>query len=267
MAEERIDPLFFGSAEHRLFGCHHSLQGSPSGGLGVVIAPAVGHEYSRAHRALRQLARMIANGGMRALRFDLSGSGDSAGDGWPDSLHIWGTDLDLALRELALRTRVERSALVGVRLSATMALDRLAAGASVSRVVLWDPILDGAGYAQALRQSAARFEQSLPDARRESRPQGLALECMGHGWSEPLLMSLRQWQAPKFERLGNTRVLILEATISSTASALAASLERGGARVRHETSSGSEPWNEDIDRGLVPARDLARIVEFLREDP
>ena len=69
MGSERIDPLFFGPPERRLFGCHHAPLDGANAKLGVVIAAPLGHEYSRSHRALRQLAGLVATNGMRALRF------------------------------------------------------------------------------------------------------------------------------------------------------------------------------------------------------
>src|SRR5690349_16838476 len=120
MGSERIDPLFFGAEDRRLFGCHHGPADGATARLGLLIAPPLGHEYARSHRALRQLAAACAAEGLRALRFDFSSTGDSAGDAWPASLEPWREDLKLALRELALRTRVTRTAVLGVRFSASL---------------------------------------------------------------------------------------------------------------------------------------------------
>src|SRR5204862_6570710 len=135
-------PLFFGTPERRLYGCHHGPSAGAAAKLGLVIAPAIGHEYSRAHRALRQLAQLVADARMRALRFDFGGTGDSCGEAWPQSLAPWVADVELALRELVLRARVAKSALLGVRLSAALALDAALAHPGCAALVLWDPILD-----------------------------------------------------------------------------------------------------------------------------
>lgn len=266
MGSERIDPLFFGAKDRRLFGCHHSPSEGQAAKLGVVIAPALGHEYSRAHRALRQLAASCASQGMRALRFDFSATGDSQGDAWPNSLACWREDLELALRELALRTRVARSALLGVRVSAALALDCATRNPACSALVLWNPCLDGEAYALALEQLQARFEASLsaPDVGRRSQAEGV--ECLGYFWPAALIEDLRAWRKPGFEHGVPARVLILESALSPRASELAADLSRRGARVQHELSSGVGPWNEEVDKGLVPALELRRIVDFLRKD-
>lgn len=266
MAAERIDPLFFGSAERRLFGCHHGPLEAASAKLGLVIAAPPGHEYSRSHRALRQLAGLVAANGMRALRFDLGGTGDSPGDEWPSSLAAWVADVGLAQRELSLRTRTSRTALLGVRLSATLALERAASAPSCASLVLLAPILDGEAYSAALSQIEQRFEQSLPGRRPAGSPSRAGVECLGFLWPTALLDSLRQWRPPQFERPPAARVLILESTLSERARTLGAELERVGSRVQHTLSSGLEPWNEDVDRGLVPTLDLQRIVDFLGQD-
>ncbi len=266
MGGERIDPLFFGSAERRLFGCHHGPIEAATAKLGLVIAAPLGHEYSRSHRALRQLAELVASNGMRALRFDFAGTGDSPGDEWPASLAAWVADVGLAQRELSLRTRVPRVALLGVRLSAALALEQAASGPACASLVLLNPILDGEAYADSLAEIEQRFEDSLPGPSLGSSPSRAGLECLGFLWPAALLESLRQWRPPQFERPPAARVLILESTLSERARKLAAELERVGSRVQHTLSSGLEPWNEDVDRGLVPTLDLQRIVDFLRED-
>ncbi|HTF90690.1 MAG TPA: hypothetical protein VK843_19885 [Planctomycetota bacterium] len=266
MASERIDPLFFGIKDRRLFGCHHAPSQGPAPKLGVVIAPAVGHEYSRAHRALRQLAGSCAVAGLRALRFDFSSTGDSQGDRWPESLGPWREDLEHALRELASRTRVARTALLGVRVSASLAVDCAARNPGCAALVLWDPCFDGAAHEQSLRQAQERFEASLASPIRRAGQQEAGVECLGFHWPAALLGELREWRAPSFEQGAPQRVLILESALSPRASELALLLGKRGARVSHEVSRGSQPWNDEVDQGLVPAVDLARIVDFLREE-
>ncbi|MEO6708682.1 MAG: hypothetical protein ABI054_09765 [Planctomycetota bacterium] len=266
MASERIEPLFFGSKDRRLFGCHHAPSQGPTPKLGVVIAPALGHEYSRAHRAQRQLAGSCAAAGLRALRFDFSATGDSHGDRWPDSLRPWREDLELALRELASRTRVARTALLGVRVSANLAVDCAARNPACAALVLWDPCFDGAAHEQSLRQAQERFEASLSSPIRRVSAAQAGFECLGYHWPAALLGELRAWRAPSFEQGAPQRVLILESTISPRASELAALLAKRGARVVHEPSRGSQPWNDEVDQGLVPAVDLGRIIDFLREE-
>jgi len=266
MGSERIHPLFFGPQDQRLFGCHHAPAEGPAANLGLVIAPALGHEYSRSHRALRQLAASCASSGMRALRFDFSSTGDSQGDRWPDSLERWSEDLGHAARELSLRTRVARTALLGVRLAGNLALERAAKSASCSALVLWDPCLDAEAYVRSLAQMQTKFDATLESPGARASVATDDLECLGFRWPRALLHSLRAWRPPTFEQARPARALILESQRTERAAELALSLERAGASVRHEVSAGSQPWNEDVDKGLVPAADLRRIVDFLREE-
>jgi hypothetical protein len=262
MSSERIDPLFFGASECRLFGCHHGpAQGSAR--CGVLIAAPLGHEYVRAHRALAQLASLCAAGGLRALRFDWSSTGDSSGDAWPDSLEAWSADVESAQRELLLRTRVSRSAWVGARLAGALMLQACASRAPLSSLVLWDPVLDLQDYVRGLSAAQQRFIASIAAASSVEQP---GIECLGYLWPSALLDSLRRWRAPSFTTAPAARVLILESEFSVPAQALARELTASGARVVHERSTGPTPWHEELDRGLIPLADLRRIVEFLSEE-
>ena len=61
-----------------------------TGSVGVVLVPPLGYEYWTSHRTLRTLAERLAQNGCLALRFDLDGTGDSAGDQWdPSRLEHW----------------------------------------------------------------------------------------------------------------------------------------------------------------------------------
>lgn len=166
MSEGRAtsQPFYFGKRERRLFGVYHPVlrpqvaqPDLPS--TGVILCNPFGQEAVRAHRMLRVLADRLAQSGRAVLRFDPYATGDSAGDdseadldGWTDDLH----EADLKLRELA---RVNQTIWIGMRLGASVAL-RAAhqARQGLSRLILWDPVLDGARYLQFLRE---RHVQSL----------------------------------------------------------------------------------------------------------
>ena len=150
-------------------------------------------------------------------------------------------------------------------ISANLALECVARRPLSGALVLWEPLLDGPAYARSLALLQNRFVASLPAAPAAPGLAAGSFECLGQAWPDGLLDQLRAWRAPHFAQAPAPRALILEARPSPAGVDLARELERSGARVVHEASSGSEPWNEDIDRGLVPAADLQRIAGFLRE--
>lgn len=70
-------------------------------GLGVVILPPVGYEYSSSHRFLRILAERLAEGGATVLRVDYEGTGDSAGEfSSIDGLEQWRSALPTGTERL-----------------------------------------------------------------------------------------------------------------------------------------------------------------------
>jgi len=117
----------------------------------VVICNPFGQEYLRAHRSLRELAKRLAEAGFHVLRFDYFGCGDSAGDGDEVTLEQWLLDISAAIAEIKETSASPKFALVGLRLGATLSALLAAQRRDVERLVLWDPILDGAAYLRELR--------------------------------------------------------------------------------------------------------------------
>lgn len=269
MTGERLDPLFFGDPRRRLYGCHHGPLAGTQRDLGVVIAPPFGHEYIRSHRALRQLASRLAQERFRALRFDFFGCGDSAGDAWPDSLEPWLADLDAAVREVKLRARCPRIAIVGLRLGATLALESALAKGGIEALVLWEPVLDGKAATARWRELEATFQRNVGRATAASADG--ALECLGVRWPRGLVASVETLDLNGAGKAGTkppARVVLLETAPVAASDALAKSLAERGAEIRREPYTGSQFWSEDVDKALVPSPALdaivARLVEIAR---
>jgi pimeloyl-ACP methyl ester carboxylesterase len=152
----------FGSARRRLFGLYHppAAAGKPAGG--VVLCPPFGHEYIRSHRALRNLAVRLSEGGLHVLKFDYFGCGDSAGGIGDGSVAQWQEDVGAAIDELKDMTGLAAVSLVGLRFGATLASLAIARRSDVRTLVLWDPVLRGAPYVEELRALQADWLQTRP---------------------------------------------------------------------------------------------------------
>jgi pimeloyl-ACP methyl ester carboxylesterase len=157
-----MNPFFFGSGEHRLFGIY--LAANPTAAArpsrAVVLCHPWGPEYQYAHRSMRHLANALSAAGIHVLRFDYFGTGDSDGDAHEAGLADWAADIDTAIEELQDTTGVTRVGLVGLRLGATLAA-QVAANKQplIDRLVLWDPVVCGESYLQELWQKS---EQKTP---------------------------------------------------------------------------------------------------------
>ena len=77
------------------------------------------------------------------LRFDYSGTGDSAGDNTIASLDSWLDDTATAIDELKDSANVRKAALIGIRFGASLALLATRPRADVEAIVLWDPAVRG----------------------------------------------------------------------------------------------------------------------------
>jgi pimeloyl-ACP methyl ester carboxylesterase len=115
----RAEGVFFGHGSRPRFGWVH--RPAIANGVGLVIVPPFGYEAICAHRALRHLASAAAKAGVVAVRFDLDGTGDSAGDDLdPGRLDAWLASISDAC-DLARAHGATRLVLAGVRLGATLA--------------------------------------------------------------------------------------------------------------------------------------------------
>lgn len=151
-----MNPFFFGSSERALYGVYTPPRVRGRRQTGVVLCYPFGMEYMRAHRAFRQLSTLLNREGHHVLRFDYYGTGDSSGDGEDGSLVQWSRDVDAAVDELRDTASLEQVSLVGLRLGGLLAAHASTRRKDLDRVVLWDPIVDGAGYVREM------LEQALP---------------------------------------------------------------------------------------------------------
>ena len=178
-----MTPFMFGPAARRLYGALHPSEAPRVPGRGVVLCAPFGEEASRTHRFFFVLAERLARAGFDVLRFDWYGTGDSAGDDGEGELDGWCADLRAACGELRARCRPGRLTVLGARLGATVAA-RAAHGASdapaangphgmrdaaaglADRLLLWDPVIDGAAWLASLRArrvTALETAFSLPN--------------------------------------------------------------------------------------------------------
>ncbi len=149
-----MNPLFFGPADSPLYGVHQPPQIAGNGG-GVVLCYPFGQEYMRAHRACRQLSLLLARRGFHVLRFDYRGTGDSSGDIDDAGVERWVDDAGAAIDELRELSGLSQVSVIGLRLGAWFAARATERRTDVDRLVVWDPIVDGAAYLEEIRGEVA----------------------------------------------------------------------------------------------------------------
>ena len=146
-----IEAFFFGPSNQQVFAAYHPPVGG-SGQVLTVICPPLFSEYMRTQLALRELAISLAERGQHVLRLDYRGTGDSFGDLGEVAISDWVEDIALAVREGRDLSGSNVVRILGVRAGALLACRSAGASSDVQRLVLWDPVPDGAGYLQVLRR-------------------------------------------------------------------------------------------------------------------
>ena len=120
----------------------------------VLIIPAFGDEGLKTSRTWRSLALDLAEHGLATLRFDLPGTGNSAGEATePGRVAAWRAAIRACAGWLADRHN-GRVILFGHRFGALMALDAVGCGVLAERLILLDPPDSGAALVRYLRARA-----------------------------------------------------------------------------------------------------------------
>src|ERR1017187_9509555 len=93
--------LHFGVPGRPLLGFYHPrAEGAPGRAAGVVLCSPIGTDHTRPDWTYRHLAERLAAAGFPCLRFDLSGTGDSAGDELgAGTVRNWVEDIGAAVEE------------------------------------------------------------------------------------------------------------------------------------------------------------------------
>ena len=176
-----IEPFYFPSDNEQLFAVHYRPPVSNDQDKRfhcVVIAPSIGHEYTRGHRNLQQIAKDLAVRGFNVLRFDYAGVGNSTGDAMDMTFESMCQNLTDAVRharQLADTHSADTSdvSLLGLRWGATAAAAianaDANAGFGVDQCVLWDPVVSGTGYIECLEQFHRRQLSGLTRFNRNRR--------------------------------------------------------------------------------------------------
>jgi len=248
-------PSFFGNPP--LFGIHHPPARRPGGGRdAVLVCPPIGHEHTRCHRALRVLSQALSRAGHHVLRFDFRGLGDSWGDPGDGGVEQWCDDIDIALGELAARSRAERIALVGLRaggLLAAAALGRRRPGSSpaVGRLVLWDPILSGREFldtASALQSMFSRDAWRFPVllfGERNAEPLDADSRLLGYDYPAGLRESLERLELGTIEPWPAVDTAFVLSRPSDECESLATRLRANRIRVDSDVVAGADGAWED----------------------
>lgn len=251
---DRTDSFFFGLPERQLFGCFHPAQGSAPRSTAVLLCYPSGRDYVVTHRVFRRLAIGLARAGLAVLRFDYYGCGDSAGDAEEGSVALWSADIDSAIDELKARSGATLVCLLGFRLGASLAALAGARLGSVDRMVLWDPVIDGARHLQGRVDSHARWSARQVWGPRQPAPPGPETECLGFPMTPSMQAGKRGLDLLALKARPAGRILLLATTDQPELDDCQRTLERLGGAVDRTRLDWPEFWvgNETLADVLMP---------------
>jgi pimeloyl-ACP methyl ester carboxylesterase len=179
MNAPRLEALHFGH-DQRLFGLRSEPLTRPRE-TAIVICQSWGAEGMRSYRGLHLLAQQLAERGFETLRFDYTGTGDSA-DADHTPLSQWLDDIRDAANELRELSGARRIALLGLRLGALLA-SQAAQAAQADELLLWDAPDSGQQWSEQMlalnRQQLARKNRTRPAALQLDIPDD---ELLGSPW-------------------------------------------------------------------------------------
>lgn len=243
------EPCQFGR-DGALIGMYHGVAGHAP--VGMLLCPPLGQMLLRTHRIYRQLASGLAARGIGVLRFDYRGTGDSAGDSlaldWQHCL----ADIRSAAAELRVRSGCATVVGFGAQLGGSLAL-AAASAAGFARLILWDPVLDGARHVAELD---AGQEALRTDPQHYTKPRS-AEEAAGQWLGFPVSAQWRAQLAGWRAEPVRAPTLILDSRPEPAGGW--SPLDEAGARVL--TMQASTDWG-DLHRleHAILAPDLLRVV-------
>jgi len=254
------DAFYFGGASRSLFGVLHEPLGAADGGVVVVCAP-LWREGIRAHRVLRQLGVRLAKLGHAVLRFDYSGAGDSAGESEHGNVDVWLEDVALALDEVRRRKPEARMTLLGLRFGATLAALAAARQDDVERLVLWEPVVNGAHYLDAGAAEHRTWRERYAVWRRLRLAElcDSGDEILGFQVTEAMRRSIAAVDLSQLS-LASRSLLIVERSAPDATGGLAFTLASRGARVDHQVKAEAEVWKQQEDDSVAGARETLQLV-------
>jgi pimeloyl-ACP methyl ester carboxylesterase len=261
-----MNALFFGSSDTPLYGVYHPPKARSGRRTGIVLCAPFGQEYMRSHRAFRQLALMLAKAGYHVFRFDYRGTGDSWGEGDAFTLRGAVDDTLLAMEELRDTADVSEIALVGLRLGATVAALAAQEAEDLSHLILWDPIVDGPSYADALAGSVHnRTVGGAAQTLTRSTPAGI-VHAMGFPVGAALRDELQSLRTPGPLRHGGQTLVVLPDEGDMAADALGLESGDGTASTERAVVPVSGRWDEVDNWGsaMIPQNAIRFLVDWIQ---
>jgi pimeloyl-ACP methyl ester carboxylesterase len=217
------------------------------------------------------MASQIEVAGYAAMRFDYSGTGDSAGAEPDATLHAWLDDIECAVDELRAASGATQVLVVGLRAGALLAaLVERRGRVRFQHLVLWDPVVDGLGYMQELASAHRAFmSEEMAPAKWEDRlridARGVPDQALGIRLTADLVEELCAADlTAALPRAGNVTTICTRDSVAMNR------LRQGMAAMpsaRWIDMRSSSDWNSDaaLNNATVPMDIVQTVVRRIQE--
>lgn len=231
--------------------------------LGVLFCAPFGWDDIASYRSRRSWATQLSAAGHLVLRFDLPGSGDSAGSpAEPARLDAWCAavvDGETWLRAAGCK----RVAVIGLGIGGLLALRALDLGASFEDLVLWGTPGNGRAAVRELRAFSSVQSHKLAGAE-QALPEGW-LEVGGYVLSAITSTELQALDPVGLSAPTLRRILALEREGSPADARLADMLSRHGATVTRAPGPGYAAMVSHPQSSTDPVEVFATTAAWLAE--
>jgi alpha/beta superfamily hydrolase len=236
--------------------------------LGVVMCHPLGEEKLWAHRVFVSMARDLAARGVTVLRFDFRGEGDSERDFRDTDLATRVEDTGLAIETLRESSpSVREIAVVGLRFGAAVAVATAIQRSDVARLILWDPIIDGAEYMQAVLRLNLMYQMALHRRVIENREalvaklrEGAAVNIEGYELTERLFRQASEFRLyDALSRFPGDVLLVQVDQVDAAPRPNLVSLAAAQPRCR-VTTAHEDPFWREIKPFYQKASELTRVT-------
>jgi pimeloyl-ACP methyl ester carboxylesterase len=259
VASRREQPVAIGGQ----FGWHHAPDHPDASGIGIVLCNAFGGEMMCAHAGWRALAIELAATGLPVLRFDYTGTGDSAGDDHdPHRLDAWRAGIGAAIDGFRSASGVERVILVGLRLGALLAAEAAAGRTDVIGLAALAPVVSGRLHARELAALARLGRLRSDDAEPDDDEIG-GIGVNGFFFSDETLADLRELDLKRLDHLP-AHILILSRDGTQADAGLAGQLREQGAKVEIGAFEGYDAFMDSPTTTVVPQASWRCITTWCR---
>ena len=264
-ATGRKRPIYFAAGDRWLFGFYHPPREGAWRGVGVVLCNPIGTDQTRSDRVYRHLAEQLAAAGFACLRFDLSATGDSGGAELRGGLvQTWLDDLEAAGAELRRLSGATKTALVGLRLGATLAMTQAAERGGVDSLVLWNPCISGPTFVAEVTKLHKLYTRIEPHLAMAPPPRAEGEEALGCFLPRAFIDDLSRLDLLQTKRPAS-RTLVIDGGNLPGRDALVARLRELGASPELRAHPGHKFLVTVSHRSLVPQDVLDAIVAWLSE--